>query len=83
MLKKTKPNLEIKIKKNKTLIQQRTKISDKIKVKPFFKNVLIFFFDTISRAHFFRKFPKTINYLEQYTKYQRNYKKKILQFFNF
>lgn len=83
ILKKTKPNLEIKIKKNKTLIQQRTKISDKRKEKPFFKNVLVFFFDTISRAHFFRKFPKTINYLEQYTKYKRDYKKKKFTIFQF
>ena len=41
-----------------------------------FKNVLLIFFDTISRAHFFRKFPKTIRFLAKFTKYEKNYKKK-------
>ena len=83
IFKKKIPNLKIKIQKNRTLIRQRTKISDKLKRKGMFKNFLIFFFDTISRAHFFRKFPKTINYLEQYVKYERNYKKKNITIFQF
>jgi hypothetical protein len=41
-----------------------------------FKNVLVIFFYTISRAHFFIKFPKTIRFLEQFTKYEKNLKKK-------
>jgi len=77
LLKKEKKNtLKIKIRKNRTLIEERKKISDKLKRERMFKNVLVIFFDTISRAHFFRKFPKTIHFLEQFTKYEKNYKKK-------
>ena len=42
-----------------------------------FKNVIVMFFDTISRAHFFRKFPKTISFLNKFSRYDTNLKKKL------
>ena len=84
ILEKKKNNtLKIKVRKNRTLIAERKKISDKLKRERMFKNVLVIFFDTISRAHFFRKFPKTIHFLEQFTKYEKNYKKKKMTIFQF
>ena len=40
------------------------------------KNVIVMFFDTISRAHFFRKFPKTISFLNKFSRYETNFSKK-------
>lgn len=51
--------LDIKIQKNETLIKERESIIKNNKQK--YKNVLVMFFDTVSRVHFFRKFPKTVN----------------------
>jgi hypothetical protein len=41
------------------------------------------FFDTISRAHFFRKFPKTISFLNKFSRYETDFKKKKLTIFQF
>ena len=65
----------INITKNETLIKEREKYINKNKI--IYKNVLIMFFDTLSRSHFFRKFPKTSNFLNQFSKYEENYSKKI------
>ena len=48
-----------------------------------FKNVIIMFFDTISRAHFFRKFPKTISFLNKFSRYEKNFSKKKMTIFQF
>ena len=65
----------INITKNETLVQERAKFINKNKI--IYKNVLVMFFDTLSRSHFFRKFPKTSNFLNQFSKYEENYLKKI------
>ena len=69
-------NISINIEKNKSLIKERTKIIKKQKKKILYKNILIMFFDTLSRAHFFRKFPKTIKFLNKFSKYETNILKK-------
>lgn len=67
----------INIEKNKTLIKERETIINKRKNKSQYKNILIMFLDTLSRAHFFRKFPKTIKFLNKFSKYETNMLKKI------
>ena len=60
---KGKGKIKIKVQKNKTLIKEKEKRVGHYQNKFMFKNVIVMFFDTISRAHFFRKFPKTISFL--------------------
>ena len=81
--KKGKGNLIINIKKNKTLIKERKKILNKKNIKQMYKNVIVMFFDTLSRAHFFRKFPKTTKFLNDFSRYETNYNKKKLTIFQF
>ena len=73
----------INIEKNKSLIKERAKIIKKQKKEILYKNILIMFFDTISRAHFFRKFPKTIKFLNKFSKYETNYSKKKMSIFQY
>lgn len=42
--------------------------NEKRKLKPLFKNVLVYFSDATSRRHFYRKYPKLINFLERHYK---------------
>jgi hypothetical protein len=71
----------INIQKNKTLIKERKRLINKRKL--LYKNILILFFDTLSRAHFFRKLPKTVKFLNQFSKYQTNYLKKNMTIFQY
>lgn len=80
---KDKANIIIKVQKNETLIKERKSIQDKSRNKKMFANILLFFIDTVSRAHFFRKFPKTIKFLNKFTEYERNYTKKNITIFEF
>ena len=69
------------LQKNETLIKERQKAINNSKL--LYKNVLIIFFDTLSRAHFFRKFPKTVSFLNQFSKYEENYSKKNMTIFQY
>ena len=83
---KGRGKIKIKVQKNKTLIKEREKRIDHYNNKLMFKNVIIIFLDTISRAHFFRKFPKTISFLNKFSRYETNLKRKkftIFQFFKY
>ena len=71
----------IKIQKNETLINERKKVINDRKI--LYKNVLVIFFDTLSRVHFFRKFPKTTSFLNQFSKYEKNYYKKNMTVFQY
>ena len=73
----------INIRKNETLIKEREMIYNKKKNLIKYKNVLILFFDTLSRAHFFRKFPKTVKFLDEFTRYENNIKKKNMTTFQY
>ena len=74
--------IKYKIKKNKTLIREREKYIKKNN-KLQYKNILILFLDTLSRVHFFRKFSKTIHFLEQFSKYEPNPSKKNMTVFQY
>ena len=75
--------LIINVHKNTTLIKEREQIINKKKNNLMYKNVIVMFFDTISRAHFFRKFPKTISFLEKFFKYEKNKEKKNMTIFQY
>ena len=90
----SKPEIEIKFKenygkllinvhKNLTLIKERKQILIKKKIKLDYKNVIVMFFDTLSRAHFFRKFPKTLNFFKPFFKYEINKEKKNMTIFQY
>ena len=72
-----------KVRKNKTLIKEREEILKKLINPPKYKNIIILFLDTLSRAHFHRKFIKTINFLDQFSKYEPNPCKKNMTVFQF
>jgi hypothetical protein len=71
----------VKIQKNETLINERAKATNSSKI--LYKNVLVIFLDTLSRVHFFRKFPKTVSFLNQFSKYEENYSKKNMTIFQY
>ena len=81
ILEKNKGEILIKIEKNETLIKEREQFINKNDL--IFRNILIIFFDTLSRAHFYRKFPKTINFFNQFSRYETNYTKKNITIFEF
>ena len=72
----------INVKKKKDLIKKREKITNNNKFI-LYKNILIFFFDTLSRAHFHRKFHKTGHFLSQFSAYETNFTKKNLTIFEY
>ena len=81
IFKGNKGKIRIKVFKNKTLIKERrTKINEK---NLMYKNILIFFIDTVSRNHFLRKFPKTMKFLNDFSKYEINPSKKNMTVFQF
>ena len=75
--------LIINVHKNITLINEREKIVNRNKNKLMYRNVIVMFFDTLSRAHFSRKFPKTINFLKPFFKYETDKKKKNMTIFEY
>ena len=77
----TKGKIIINIERNKSLIKIRDKIKNKYKL--LYKNILIIFLDTVSRSHFFRKFPKTVMFLNQFSKYEKNFFKKNMTIFQY
>ena len=58
------------IRKNMTIVKEREKIINENKDKLIYKNILVIFLDTLSRVHFYRKFPKTISFLEQFSNFE-------------
>lgn len=77
------PQIVIRIKRNETLIEKMKQIRAK---NPQLKrpNVLLLMIDSLSRPHFFRKMPKTAEYLEIFFN-EKNQKQKMkgYQFFRF
>lgn len=84
---KPKPEIEVKfendkgkliinVNKNISLIKEREKLIMNNKKTIMYKNILVMFFDTVSRAHFFRKLPKTVQFLNKFSKYEKNTIKK-------
>ena len=75
--------IKINIRKNETLIKERERIIFNNKNKMKYKNILIIFIDTLSRAHFFRKFPKTTYFLDKFSKYEKNPLRKKMTVFQY
>ena len=53
---------------NKTLSEERKKLEDK--VSPFSNNILVLFFDSVSRAYSKRQLKKTLNFFEKFISYK-------------
>ena len=90
----SQPEIEIKLKdnfgklivnvhKNITLVNEREQIINRKQNKLMYKNVIVMFFDTVSRAHFFRKFHKTSNFFENFSKYELKKEKKNMTIFQY
>ena len=71
--------IQIYLKKNKTLIQKKKKISEKYSLK--FNNIYLIYIDGISRRHFIRKLIKTSKLIEK-SLYTNNKKNGIYKNFN-
>ena len=81
-------NVNIEIKPNETLIQERRKLYEANKDKIKFDNILILYIDSISREQMFRSLPKTMEFIEQYFIKNQNKKKdfnlyQFLKYHNF
>jgi hypothetical protein len=61
---RTYPEVKIQVKKNQTLINERSKLYEKNKSNTRFKNVLFIYIDSLSRNSFRRKLKKTYAWLE-------------------
>ena len=60
--------IDININYDEELAKERKKLEKN--TSPLYENVIIIFFDGISRSHFFRNFKKTSSFLEQFFKYE-------------
>jgi hypothetical protein len=80
---RTKGTIYQHINFNKTLSEERKKLSEKYKT--LYDNVFIFFIDTLSRKHFIRKLPKTSKLIEKYyhSKKDKNPKASSYQFLKY
>ena len=78
-----KGKLIINVHKNQSLINEKEELLRQNKNRLIYKNILVIFFDTVSRAHFFRKFPKTIKFFNKFTKYEKNSQKKNMTIFQY
>ena len=79
-------NVILNVIPNQTLINERRKLVKNNKVK--YENIFFIFIDSISRNHFKRKFPKTVNLINSYIHNNKNKKEKydsfqFLKFINF
>lgn len=60
------PKVVINLKRNETLISERTEIAKNHQNETLFKNVILIYLDALARNHFRRKLPKTYSWLEQF-----------------
>jgi len=79
-LDKTTPNpsFQINLKKNQTLINERSKI----KHEGLAKNVLVIYIDALSRANSIRKLPKTMSWFDSFMN-KKDSKAEAFQFFKY
>ena len=85
---KYKAKVNIEIKPNETLIQERRNLYKENKNKIKFDNILILYIDAISREQMFQSLPKTMKFIEQYYIKNKNKKKdfnlyQFLKYHNF
>jgi len=79
-------NVILNVEPNQTLIKERRELVKKNKVK--YENIYFIFIDSVSRNHFKRKFPKTVNLINSYIHNNKNKKEKydsfqFLKYINF
>jgi len=77
---KNRPEVKFNIVRNETLVLEMKELAKK---KPDLKrpNMLVLIIDSLSRAHFFRKMPKTANYFEKFFNDQNKFS--AYQFFRY
>ena len=78
-------NVKVQVHRNETLIKEKEEEKKKnhYNYKNMFTNVIVMFFDTISRVHFFRKLPKTSSFLNKFSGYEPDFSKKQMTIFQF
>ena len=76
-------NLTQKINFNETLSEIRNEISKNKNITSLYKNILIIYIDTLSRAHFIRKLKKTSKLIKNYLHFETDKNKKKLSSFEF
>lgn len=80
---KNPPELNVNLKFNKTLSDERKKKFEENKNETVFSsNILLFYIDSLSRVDFQRKLPNFYKYLEKYYKNDK-YETEIFQFFKY
>ena len=82
---KKEGKVNIEIKPNETLIQERRKLYEKNKDDIKFDNILILYIDSISREQMFLSLPKTMKFIEKYYVKNKNKEKNfnIYQFLKY
>ena len=78
--------VKINLKRNETLAEQRDKLAKKQKNsynKVLSKNILTLYIDSLSRADFRRKLPKTLQFIEKFYKSGKNETNESFQFFKY
>ena len=68
--------INIDLKFNKTLSEERKKLENNIKIKPYAKNIIILYIDSVSRAYSVRQLKKTLKFIEQFMPYKGKYNQK-------
>ena len=69
-----KGKLDIDVKFNKTLSEERKKLE--INSKPYSDNILLLYIDSVSRANALRKLKKTMSFFEKFMPYKGNFNEK-------
>ena len=67
----------IDLKFNKTLSEERKKLENNAKIKPYAKNIILLYIDSVSRAYSIRQLKKTLKFIEQFMPYKGKYNKKF------
>ena len=70
-----KGKLDIDVKFNKTLSEERKKLE--INSKPYSDNILLLYIDSVSRANALRKLKKTMSFFEKFMPYKGNFNEKF------
>ena len=62
--------MQINLNYHKNLSEERKKLE--INSKPFSENIIILYFDSVSRANSIRELKKTLNFFEKFMKYKKS-----------
>ena len=76
--KDNKGKIEINLKKNETLINEKRKLAEKFPVK--FENIYLIYLDALSRNNFIRRLKKSTKIIEQIIYFNRKREKEFEQY---